>query len=86
MELHDVTNATYLDGHRLEVTFDDGITGIVDVSEYVRPLEGVFEPLRDESEVAKAFVDGGAVCWPNGADLAPEVLYDHIKAQSVSAA
>ncbi len=86
MELHDVTNATYLDGHRVEVAFDDGTTGVFDVSEYVGSLDGVFAPLADTEEVAKVFVDGGAVSWPCGADLAPEVLYDHIKAQSVSPA
>lgn len=86
MELHDVTNATYLDGYRIEVAFDDGTKGVFDVSEYLGALEGVFAPLASTEEVAKVFVDGGAVSWPCGADLAPEVLYDHIKNIATSAA
>jgi hypothetical protein len=38
----------------------------------------VFEPLKDPEYFAKAFVDEelGTVCWPNGADLSPEWLYE----------
>lgn len=33
----------------------------------------VFEPLRDEELFAKAEIDNfGAICSPNGADLAPD--------------
>ncbi len=84
-DLHDVTKAAHLGEHTIEVTFDDGMTGTFDLSELV-PFEGVFAPLADENEVAKLFVDGGTVCWPNSADLAPEVLYDHIKDKATSAA
>jgi len=42
----------------------------------------VFEPLAGPQEVAKVFIDGGTVAWSTGADLAPEVLYAFIKAQS----
>jgi Protein of unknown function (DUF2442) len=36
----------------------------------------MFEPLRDQAMFARVTVDDfGAVCWPNGADLAPDALY-----------
>jgi len=39
-------------------------------------LDGpVFEPLRNRSEFRKFFLAGGTVCWPNGADIAPETLF-----------
>lgn len=40
------------------------------------PFDGVFEPLRDLAYFATVRVDPelGTICWPNGADLCPDVL------------
>jgi len=69
-----VTSVRHIGGHSLAVTFTDGAEREVDLS---GELHGeVFEPLRDESVFAEAFVDPetGTVAWPNGADFAPEFL------------
>lgn len=34
----------------------------------------VFEPLCEVATFKKFFLAGGTVCWPNGADIAPERL------------
>jgi hypothetical protein len=38
----------------------------------------MFEPLRDVAYFARVTVDSelGTVVWPNGADLAPDVLHE----------
>lgn len=65
---------------QLAVTFNDGLTGIVDVSALVHgPDAGVFEALRDPAFFAKAYLDCGAVTWPNGADLAPDEMHKEIR-------
>ena len=66
-------------GHRLHIEFEDGVHGTVDLS---ADLYGpMFEPLRDDRYFAQVSVDEyGVVCWPNGADLAPEVIYEEIRA------
>ena len=65
-------------GYRLAVEFEDGVCGTVDLS---TELHGpVFEPLRDLSFFEQVKVDEyGVICWPNGADLAPEVLYEELR-------
>ncbi|MBU0568072.1 DUF2442 domain-containing protein [bacterium] len=74
MILH-VTDAKYLDGHKVEVAFNDGRKGIADLSEVLRGP--VFQPLKDKSIFAQLKLDKelDTISWPNGADVAPEYLY-----------
>jgi hypothetical protein len=68
------------EGYTLQVLFDDGRSGEVNIS--ARLFGPVFEPLRDPLLFAQVRVDQyGALCWPNGADLAPDSLYRTISCQ-----
>ncbi|MDH4152479.1 MAG: DUF2442 domain-containing protein [Nitrospira sp.] len=72
--------------HRLQVTFADGTTGAVDLGNFLNGphIQGtVFEPLRDPAVFAHVQVVMGAVQWTNGADLAPDAMYDAIKRHGV---
>jgi len=75
--LYDVIAVEVLAHYRLRLTFEDGLVGDVDLS-HLRKAGGVFEALQDPSTFNRARVDPeiGTVTWPNGADLAPEVLYE----------
>jgi Protein of unknown function (DUF2442) len=75
----EVTSVEVKGHYRLHVGFNDGAEGDVDVSD-LRDAGGVFEPLRDPAFFALASVDAnaGTITWPNGADLAPEVLYAEV--------
>ncbi len=71
-------------GLRLDVTFEDGTRGEVRLQEFLDApaVRGsVFERIRDPEVFAQARVELGAVTWPNGADLAPDAMYDAIRAQ-----
>ena len=69
--------AEYIGGFQVHVTFDDGIQGVIDFHEW---LDGpVFEPLKDQVFFRRFFIDGGTIAWPNGADIAPESLYEEVK-------
>lgn len=73
-----VVGATYDKGFRIHLTFNDGTAAIVDFESW---LSGpVFEPLKRVAYFRKFFVDGGTVTWPNGADIAPETLYEAAQA------
>jgi hypothetical protein len=76
-----VTSVLALPNSQLEVTFVDGTTGKVDMRDFLTGpnVDGtVFELLRDPAMFSEARVVMGAVQWPNGADLAPDAMYDAI--------
>jgi hypothetical protein len=71
-----------LGNFRLRVSFVDGTAGEVDMQEFVndRKVEGtIFAQLRDPSYFSQARVELGAVQWPNGAELAPDAMYDAVR-------
>ncbi len=63
------------DGYQLYLRFEDGVEGVVDLSRHLT-FDGVFEPLRDQAyfRQVRADPESGTICWPNGADLDPDVL------------
>ncbi len=75
MFLH-VTKVREVSGFELSLEFSDGVAKRVDLS---GELHGeVFEPLKDPQFFKRAFVnpETGTIEWPNGADFAPEFLYE----------
>lgn len=74
----EVVEAQYTHDYTIHVRFSDGTEGDVDLRE---ELYGeVFEPLKDPA-VFKDFrihSEFRTLCWANGADLAPEFLYDRV--------
>lgn len=70
-----ITQVKVVGDYSLELTFDNGVQKRVNLR---HELYGpIFEPLRDPSYFAKAHVDPDSrtVTWPNGADFAPDFLY-----------
>ena len=76
-----VADVQALPGYRLRVRFLDGTEGEVLLTGLVeRSGEGVFARLRDEALFRKAYVELGVVTWPGNLDLAPDAMYDAIRA------
>lgn len=76
MILH-VKQAKYLHDYVIWVRFNDGTEGEVDLS---GELEGeIFGPLKDLQMFKSFNVDPvlETIVWENGADLAPEFLYEN---------
>ena len=78
----DVVEVKYLADSRIWLRFDDGLQGELDLSKVIR-FDGFFEPLKEKTLFAAVFVnrDMGTICWPNGADLAPELLHEKLLSQ-----
>jgi hypothetical protein len=71
-----VSEARHVTGYVVWLKFADGTSGAVDLA---NELTGpVFEPLRDPAFFRRFTIDPEfcTLVWPNGADLAPEFLYE----------
>ena len=80
MFLH-VTTARHLAGHKIELQFNDGQSGVIDLAD---ALDGpIFAPLRDVDYFREFRLEGHTLAWPNGADFAPEFLYEKLGCASV---
>jgi hypothetical protein len=62
----------------LRVEFADGVKGTIQF--LPSHLTGVFQRLHDPEFFAQVTVEHGAVTWPGELDLAPDAMYDAIKA------
>ncbi|RLA43272.1 MAG: DUF2442 domain-containing protein [Gammaproteobacteria bacterium] len=64
--------------YRIWVKFDDGVEGEVNLE---AELWGeIFQPLKEMARFAELVLDKelGTIVWPNGADFAPEFLYQRL--------
>ncbi len=71
-----VEKLEYLEAYKLRLTFSDRVTQEIDLAE---ELYGeIFEPLKDIELFKQVFLnpETNTIEWSNGADFAPEFLYN----------
>ena len=74
-----IVEAIHLRNYVVHLRFADGREGDVDLGS---ELEGeIFEPLRDPEffKQLRVHPELHTITWPNGADFAPEFLYEMVK-------
>ncbi|MEN6577674.1 MAG: DUF2442 domain-containing protein [Phycisphaerales bacterium] len=74
-----VVDAQHVRDYVIHVRFADGAEGDIDLQ---NELDGeVFEPLKDPVcfKSFEVHPELHTITWPNGADFAPEFLYERIK-------
>lgn len=72
----DITKVKVVGDYKLHITFEDSVAGMIDVAALIS-FKGIFAPLANSDYFAKVAVNPeiGTICWPNDADLDPDVLY-----------
>jgi hypothetical protein len=72
-----IKKVEYEKDYKLKLWFCDGKIKIVDLENELRRPKGVFIPLKDLGYFKQVSLDddGISICWPNGADFCPDILY-----------
>lgn len=71
-----ITSAEYLEDFKLKLTFDNGVTGVIDFKELL--VGAIFEPLRNVEKFKEFSLNKWTIYWDNGADFSPEFLVTKI--------
>ncbi len=73
---HEVIDAKYIDGYKLELVFENGKKGTVDLHDYAQK-GGVFSHFSEIEYFKRFYINKelGVLCWPDDVDIAPEILY-----------
>jgi len=70
----EIVKAKYIGDYKILLDFNDGVSKAVDLKD---ELNGsVFEPLKKREFFKKFYIKFNTIEWENGADFAPEYLYE----------
>ncbi|MBI3616638.1 MAG: DUF2442 domain-containing protein [Candidatus Omnitrophica bacterium] len=74
----EIIEARIIRDYTVELVFDDLKKGVADLRKFLG--KGIFKGLLNKKKFRQMRVDAelGTICWPNGADIAPDRLYGEI--------
>lgn len=74
----EIIDARIIKDYVVEFVFDDLKKGVVDLRKFLG--KGIFKGLLNKNKFRQMKVDAelGTICWPNGADIAPDRLYGEV--------
>jgi hypothetical protein len=65
--------------HALELGFSDGSIGLWSAEQILRHETVLTRPLMDPDYFRRAFVEAGALAWPNGLELSAHNLHTQLQ-------
>ena len=71
-----IKNVKYTGDYSIEVEFEDGINGIVDLSEFIGT--GIFSILKDPLQFAKVYTTGYSVAWSDDLEIDAANIYSEL--------
>lgn len=76
-----ITTASVIYETLVLIQFDDDTEGVINLQPLmVGPL---FDDIFASNSFGEFFVEGGTITWANGADLAPDVLWAEVQANTL---
>ena len=79
-----IIKATYLTDYQLKLEFSNGAQGVADLKDHLN--KPIFTPLQNLDYFKNFKVNSWTIEWPNGADFAPEFLYEQTSFENKPAA
>lgn len=74
-----------LDDFQLQLDFSDGGCGVFDGLVLLQRTGPLLEALRDPAYFRRAFIDAGALCWPNGLELSAARVHEQCHLEPLTA-
>ena len=71
-----VAGLKYINDYNVEVKFDDGVSGTIDLSELVN--QGIFIELKDKKKFATLFSNGYSIAWSDELEIDAASIYAEI--------
>ena len=75
-----IVRVAVLEHPRLELTFSDGSSAHWSAETLIARDSVLSRSLADPAYLARAFIEGGALAWPNGLELSPAALHATLNA------
>ena len=71
-----VVSVNPLSGYKLQVTFDDGVSGVIDLKNFIK--NGIFSVLQNEDLFNKANSTGYSIAWNEELEIDSLTVYAEI--------
>lgn len=81
MDIKWIKKAYYIADYIIAVEFNDGKKGKVNLEDQLQ--EPIFQPLKEKAYFKRFKLNSWTITWENGADFAPEFLYELMETAEV---
>ncbi|CAN5235644.1 hypothetical protein BH09BAC6_BH09BAC6_03300 [soil metagenome] len=71
-----VMSVTALPEYKLQITFDDGVSGTIDLKSFVN--NGIFSVLKDEQCFSHVYTNGYSIAWSDELEIDATTIYAEI--------
>ena len=71
-----VTSVSALENYQLQVTFDDGVSGVIDLKEFIKG--GIFSVLEDKKLFNRVYATSHSIAWNDDLEIDTLTIYAEI--------